>query len=52
MPPESASTREALLTAIIEGIFNNGCSLLSAFGVASSTYINETRVQQPLVNPN
>ena len=26
--------------------------LLLVFEVASSTYINETRIQQPLVNPN
>ncbi|MFS0519969.1 hypothetical protein ACEYW6_35480 [Nostoc sp. UIC 10607] len=42
----------ALLTAAIGGIFNSSGDLFPAFGVASSTYINETRVQQPLVSPN
>ena len=39
----------ALLTATIGGIFNSSRGLLSAFGVASSTYINETKVKQTLV---
>lgn len=39
----------ALLTAPIGGIFNSSGGLFSVFGLASSTYINETRVQQPLV---
>ncbi|MBD2534701.1 hypothetical protein H6G97_36600 [Nostoc flagelliforme FACHB-838] len=31
---------------------NQSGNLFAVFGVASSTYINETRVQQPLVSPN
>ncbi|MCC5605133.1 hypothetical protein [Nostoc favosum] len=42
----------ALLTALIGGIFNSSGDLFLVFGVASSTHINEIRVQQPLVNPN
>ncbi|MEH1899599.1 MAG: hypothetical protein V7K94_30785 [Nostoc sp.] len=41
----------ALLSAAIGGIFNSSGDLFTVFGVASSTYINETRVQQPLVSP-
>ncbi|MHC5673528.1 hypothetical protein [Nostoc sp.] len=50
MPPVHGRYAIALLRATIEGIFNSSRSLLSAFGVASSTYINETRMQQPLIN--
>jgi hypothetical protein len=42
----------ALLTAAIGGIFNSSGYLFPAFGVASSIYINETKVQQPLANLN
>ncbi|QMS86495.1 hypothetical protein HUN01_02530 (plasmid) [Nostoc edaphicum CCNP1411] len=42
----------ALLSAAIGGIFNSSGDLFTVFGVASSTYINETKVQQPLANLN
>ncbi|MEH1823206.1 MAG: hypothetical protein V7L31_29725 [Nostoc sp.] len=49
MPPVHGRYAIALLTAAIGGIFNSSGDLFPAFGVASSTYINETRVKQPLV---
>ena len=52
LPPTHDRYAIALLTAAIGGIFNSSGYLFPAFGVASSTYINETKVQQPLVNPN
>ena len=51
-PPTHDRYAIALLSAPIGGIFNSSGDLFSVFGVASSTHINETKVQQPLVNPN
>jgi hypothetical protein len=48
----SWQVRDRNQTEAIKGIFTSSGGLFSVFGVASSTYINETRVQQPLVNPN
>ncbi|MBD2563842.1 MULTISPECIES: hypothetical protein [Nostoc] len=51
-PPTHDAYAIALLTEAIGGIFNSSGDLFPAFGVASSIYINETKVQQPLANLN
>ncbi|AUB43723.1 hypothetical protein COO91_09909 (plasmid) [Nostoc flagelliforme CCNUN1] len=52
MPPTHDGYAIALLSVPIGGIFNSSGYLFPAFGVASSIYINETKVQQPLANLN
>jgi hypothetical protein len=48
-PPIQLRVRDRNQTEAIKGIFPSSGGLFSIFGVASSTYINETKVKQPLV---
>lgn len=51
-PPEVRVRARGTRVAQIGGIFNSKTDLFIVFRVASSSYINETTMQQPLVSPN